>query len=111
RSPRLQAVENHTDAVPAPLSQEIDREISLDAEAPTGALTPTPRGEAGAFIPVGRKVAATLVALYVLFLCYRRLKLFRAWLRTRAMKRNAYAIGFSEQLQTAIERCQNATGV
>jgi beta-lactamase regulating signal transducer with metallopeptidase domain/biotin carboxyl carrier protein len=111
RRPRPQAVENYTDAVPAPLSQEIDREISLDAATSPVALTPAPRGEAGAFIPVGRKVASTLIALYVLFLCYRSLKLFRAWLRTRAMKRNAYAVGFSEQLQTAIDRCQNATGV
>src|SRR5215475_12002040 len=108
---RRQAVVNLAADAPALLSEGIARGIALDANTPPPSAAPSFQKEAGAFIPFSRKIATTLISLYVLFLSYRSLKLFGAWLRTRAIRRSAYAVGFSEHLQTAITRCQSAIGV
>src|SRR5262249_51194426 len=67
--------------------------------------------EANSLILINRNVAAVLIVPYLLFLCYRSLKLFRAWRKTRAITRSAYPIEFLEHVQTTIGKCQTALGL
>lgn len=62
-------------------------------------------------IPIDGHLAAGLLALYGVFLCYRSLKLFRAWKQTRAIVRSASATELLEQPRAIIERCKAALGV
>lgn len=65
----------------------------------------------GALISFNRSLAMALVLLYLLFLCYRSLKLLNVWRKTSAMSRLAYSVDFSEHVQTIIRHCQNTIGV
>jgi beta-lactamase regulating signal transducer with metallopeptidase domain/uncharacterized membrane protein YkoI/biotin carboxyl carrier protein len=62
-------------------------------------------------IPVSRILALAIVALYVVFLCYRSSKLFRAWRQTRALARGALAVELPEHVRQISEQCQNVLGV
>ena len=77
--------------------------------APT--LPPAAVQETKPIIPINRNFAVGLAALYLLFLCYRGIMLFRAWLKVRAIVRSACPIELSEPLRAIIGRCQTALGV
>jgi len=105
--PRPRATARQAAITVIPFQQEtvLDRATSLPAPFPL------PPKRTGTFIPVNRGLAAALVALYFLFLCYRGFRLFRAWRKTGAMRRSAYAVDPLEQFQATIGRCQKAVGV
>jgi beta-lactamase regulating signal transducer with metallopeptidase domain/uncharacterized membrane protein YkoI len=104
---RPQVASQQATIAPTPFRQE----KALDETMPLPAPLPIPPIRMGRFIPINRGLAAALVALYFLFLCYRGLRLFGAWRKTRAMRRSAYAVDPLEPLQTTIRRCQKALGV
>jgi beta-lactamase regulating signal transducer with metallopeptidase domain/uncharacterized membrane protein YkoI len=58
-----------------------------------------------------RNVAAVVVVLYLLFLCYRSGKLFMAWRRARSLKRSACLIELPEHVRTTVTECQTVLGV
>lgn len=60
----------------------------------------------GASIRVNPKLALFLTVLYGLFVLWRVLSLLRAWLRTRAIVKTAFACDFSEACQATIDNCQ-----
>jgi len=62
-------------------------------------------------IRMNKNLAAALVGFYLLFLSYRGVKLFRAWLRTRAIVRSVYSVPFPEPVQKIITKCQTAIRV
>ncbi len=67
--------------------------------------------ETGSLVPVSRNLATGLVAIYLLFLGYRAMGLFKAWRLTRAIARSVSRIELPQHLRTIIERCQTALGV
>src|SRR5262245_7741990 len=71
---------------------------------------PTTLNEAVPFILVNRNVAAVVIVLYLLFLCYRSGKLFMAWRRARSLKRSASLIDLPEHVQATVNGCQTALG-
>src|SRR5262245_21278071 len=79
-------------------------------EAPPSSTPPT-LNEAFRFIPINRKVAAVLLILYLLFLCYRSGKLCMAWRRAIGLKRSAYPIDFPEPVRATVRESQTALGV
>ena len=60
---------------------------------------------------INRNVAAVIVVLYLLFLCYRSGNLFMAWMRARSLKRSAYLIELPEYVQATVSECQSVLGV
>src|SRR5205814_4977649 len=67
--------------------------------------------ETTSFVPVSRNLATGLVAIYLLFLGYRAVGLFKAWRLTRVIARSVSTIELPEPLRTIIERCQSALAV
>jgi beta-lactamase regulating signal transducer with metallopeptidase domain/uncharacterized membrane protein YkoI len=63
------------------------------------------------FIHINRRLAVGLLAIYLLFLSFQILKLFRAWLSTRAMKQRALRLEIAESLGSIAANCQEAFGV
>lgn len=72
---------------------------------------PTSPKETGSFVPVSRNLATGLVAIYLLFLGYRGVSLFKAWRLTGAIARSVSTMEVPEHFRTIIERCQTALGV
>lgn len=62
-------------------------------------------------IHLNRRVAMILLALYGLFLLFRAGQLVRAWRRTQAIVRTAYACEFSGSVKAIIANCQAVIGV
>jgi len=56
-------------------------------------------------------VAIGLLVLYLMFLGYRGVLLFRAWARTQAARRGAIPIGSADRIQAIVASCQQAIGV
>jgi beta-lactamase regulating signal transducer with metallopeptidase domain len=63
------------------------------------------------FIPVGRTLAAALIVIYLLLLCYRGVNLLKAWTLTRGIARSVLKIELPEHVRTIIERCRTALGM
>jgi beta-lactamase regulating signal transducer with metallopeptidase domain/uncharacterized membrane protein YkoI len=63
------------------------------------------------FIFISRNVAAIVVVLYLLFLCYRSGQLWLAWRRTRIIARSAYSVELPEHVRAVVDECQTALGV
>src|SRR5712692_11240144 len=63
------------------------------------------------FFQINDRVAAGLLALYLMFLCYRGVKLFRAWSRTQAARRGASPLEPADRIQAIVANCQKAIGV
>jgi beta-lactamase regulating signal transducer with metallopeptidase domain len=95
-----------SDEALAPATQLVtDMQESLPT-APPAALE-----ETAPFILINRNVAAVIVVLYLLFLCYRSGKLFMAWRRARSLKCSAYLIELPEHVRTAVSECQSVLGM
>jgi bla regulator protein blaR1 len=95
-----------SDEALAPATQLVtDMQESLPT-APPAALE-----ETAPFILINRNVAAVIVVLYLLFLCYRSGKLFMAWMRARSLKRSAYLIELPEHVRTTLSECQSVLGM
>jgi TonB family protein len=62
-------------------------------------------------IPLNKRAAIFLLALYGLFLVYRAGQLVRAWRRTKKIVRSAFECGFSPPVTAIIRKCQTAIGV
>ncbi|PYS86851.1 MAG: hypothetical protein DMF70_01615, partial [Acidobacteria bacterium] len=60
---------------------------------------------------INQSVAIGLVALYLMFLGYRGVQLFRAWARTQAARRGASPIESPDRIQAIVASCQRAIGV
>jgi len=82
-----------------------------DTQASLPTAPPAALKEAAPFIPINRNVAAVVVALYLLFLCYRGGKLSMAWRRARSLKRSAYPIELPEHVRTIVTECQTVLGM
>lgn len=89
----------------APPAQLIpDTHASLPVAAPTALKGEPP------LIPINRKVAAVVVVLYLLFLCYRSGGLFMAWRMARSLKCSARLIDLPEHVKTTVMDSQAALG-
>ncbi|MGI8782287.1 MAG: M56 family metallopeptidase [Acidobacteriota bacterium] len=62
-------------------------------------------------IPLDSAFATVLVVLYLVFLSYRVVRLFSAWLKTNRIVRDSYATAFPERVHRTIERCHAAVGI
>jgi TonB family protein len=62
-------------------------------------------------LQINQSVAIGLLALYLMFLGYRGVKLLRAWARTQAARRGAIPIEPADRIQAIVARCQQAIGV
>jgi TonB family protein len=63
------------------------------------------------FFQINDRVAAGLLALYLMFLFYRGVKLFRAWSRTQAARRGATLIEPADRIQAIVADCRKAIRV
>jgi beta-lactamase regulating signal transducer with metallopeptidase domain len=52
-----------------------------------------------------------VIALYLLFLCYRSSQLWLAWRRARMIAHSAYSVELPERVQAVIDECQTVLGV
>ncbi len=102
-----QATAQPVAAIPIPLPAE----MASDETAALPTRLPFSQKRTSALISVNQGLAAALVALYLLFLCYRGLRLLNAWRKTQLISRSAYAVDFTEHIQTTIRQCQNTIGV
>lgn len=84
-----------------------------DTQASLPTTTPAALKETAPFIlfNFNRNVAAVVVVLYLLFLCYRSGKLFMAWRRARSLKRSACLIELPERVRTTVTECQTVLGM
>ncbi|HUK31066.1 MAG TPA: TonB family protein [Candidatus Acidoferrum sp.] len=62
-------------------------------------------------IPVGQSVALALLAGYGLLFAYRSVQLLRAWLKTRAIVRNASEAELPARIEEIINRCLETIGI
>ncbi|MGA9996070.1 MAG: M56 family metallopeptidase [Pyrinomonadaceae bacterium] len=62
-------------------------------------------------VQISRGLVIGLLALYLSFLLYRGIKLFRAWRRTRVITRSVHPIELVKPVQTIVKECQRAIGV
>lgn len=104
---RQQTMGNQAATIPSQSVQGPSQNSEANAAQPNLSTVQTRSIGAGGFIFINRKVAATLIAIYLLFVFYRGQRLLRAWLRTRAIRRSAQEIALSKELQYAVVRCQN----
>src|SRR5262249_49397715 len=81
-------------------------QLILDAQEPL----PMALNEVAPFIAINRNLAAVVIVLYLLFLCYRSGKLFMAWRRARSLKRSARPIDLPEHVRAAVSESQTALG-
>src|SRR5437773_3922755 len=86
--------------------------VNLEMRSTKNSLEiPAPSNDPKPSVHINGNLAAGLVVLYLLFLLYRSVKLFRAWRRTKTIKRNTREIEILEPIETIIRRCQTAVGV
>ncbi len=62
-------------------------------------------------VTINKNFAAVLFALFFALICYRSIKLCKAWRQTRAIVRSASPIELTGQIQTIIAKCQTTIGV
>jgi TonB family protein len=109
--PLVSAVRSGQSSAPAALPQP---QIALTPiaipDVPTLAEQPVVNRPKG-FFQISARVAAGLLALYLMFLGYRGVKLFRAWSRTQAARRGATPIESGDRIQAIVASCQRAIGV
>ncbi len=97
----------------SPTTAQLGAAGSLPSPQPIGADAPAllPMKETSPFIFISKNVAAVVVALYLLFLCYRSGQLLLAWRRARIIARSAYPVELPERVRAVIDECQTALGV
>jgi TonB family protein len=94
----------------------IDQSPKISIEAPRIItinqldMQPVARHEPS-IIHVSAMVAYGLLALYLLVVFYRSVKLLRAWIRTRTAKRDTHCPELSGEVQTIVANCKSAFGV
>jgi len=86
-------------------------QVVPDTQASLPTAPPAALKETAPFIFFNKNVAAVVVVLYLLFLCYRSGKLFMAWRRARSLKRGAYLIELPEHVRTTVTECQMVLGM
>ncbi|MEP6901553.1 MAG: M56 family metallopeptidase [Actinomycetota bacterium] len=91
-------------------NQTIVRQANLPLEIPPD-LSETNAKASLFLIPIERSFALVLLIAYLLFVLYRGAKLLRAWQRTKVIAESAYQTAFSDDIQTAIEKCQTVVGI
>ncbi len=74
------------------------------SDVPRGTTTAT-RG-----FHVSQRAAIVLLVAFLILVGYRTAKLFRAWLKTRAIQRSASSFEPDAELSAIVERCQSALG-
>ncbi len=82
----------------------------------SGIEAPDPTGERitasfSSAYHLNRLVALVLLGIYALFVCYGTIKLVRAYLRTRAIVREASPAKLSREVKVIVGRCERAIGV
>lgn len=99
------------------LTWEAAPQQALTALAISEPLDSLPLDQAGALrtppptnstVLVSAKLARLLLALYLLFLGYRAVRLLRAWQRTQAIRKSAYPVERRADLTAILEKCQRA---
>lgn len=109
--PLVTSVRSGRSGTPAALPQQL---IAFESVAITGVPTSSSQPSATSAkstLNVNESLAIGLVALYLMFLCYRAVKLFRAWSRTQAARRGATPIEPADRIQAIVASCQKAIGV
>jgi TonB family protein len=77
----------------------------------TSTSSQTSAAGAKSTLQINQSVAIGLLALYLMFLGCRGVKLFRAWARTQAARRGAIPIEPADRIQAIVASCQQAIGV
>jgi TonB family protein len=77
----------------------------------TSISEPSSTAVANSNFQINQSVAIGLLALYLMFLGYRGVQLFRAWARTQAARQDAIPIGPADRIQAIVASCQQAIGV
>jgi TonB family protein len=93
-----------TAIVTVPVINQVMTRSPIEAEAPAFIDTSSP-------LSLSKNLAATLVAIYLSFLCYRFGRLAAAWLRTRKLARSTYPIDLPDHAALIVRQCQAALGV
>lgn len=101
---------NRTSNAIAPQPQSVAIEPVAVTDLATTSVPPSATTGKSTF-QIARSVAIGLLSLYLIFLLYRGMKLFRAWFRTQAARRGAIPIDSADRIQTIVARCQTAIGV
>jgi bla regulator protein blaR1 len=108
--PLVTSVQSGRSSAPAALPPP---QIALEPIAITGitvSSSTSPAAAKSAF-QINQSLAIGLLALYLMFLGYRGVQLFRAWARTQAATRGAIPIGPADRIQAIVASCQQAIGV
>ena len=92
-----------TSATPAP---SINEPVEITRTSFGEAVVPIQTVTDGSSFQIGRGAAVALFAVYVIFMLYRSLRLLRAALRTRAIRRTAREFQLDPNLLGVILRCQ-----
>lgn len=83
----------------------------LPAEFDSAPVAASPSPSKPSPIHINGVVAQALAGLYLLFVAFRSVKLFRAWVKTRTILKGVDAIRPEEPIQELISECQKNTGV
>jgi beta-lactamase regulating signal transducer with metallopeptidase domain/uncharacterized membrane protein YkoI len=78
-------------------------------DVPPSNEEPLANASSSAFQISGR-VAFGVLAMYLLLLCYRGVRLFRAWVRTQAAKRGASLVVPAHRIHATVAACREAIG-
>jgi TonB family protein len=108
--PLVTTVRTSSSSTPAALPQQqiAFAPVAITDDVPS--IQPSePSAKSG--LQINRTIAIGLFALYLMFLGYRGVKLFRAWARTQAARRSAIPIDSVDRIQAIVASCQKAIGV
>jgi len=84
---------------------------TVDDVAPIPLETPIPATTPSSFVPVSSNLSIGIFAVYLLFVCYRSINLWRAYRQTRLIANSAVSLAQRDNIQAIVEQCQAALGV
>ena len=62
-------------------------------------------------IPINKNLSLILLTLYLLFIGYRIIKLFKAWQQTRKIRQSAFSASHNEIVSSSINKCRKILGL
>lgn len=95
----------------SPQTAQIIEAPDLVNTAAPPALTVSNPGEINSVIPIDQTLSIFLFILYLLFLAYRSVKLFRAWKQTQFVKNTTISTKPSDLVLEISEECRKALGM
>ena len=99
-----------TSSLSSPTREVFASEPVRVADVPLSTVSAIASASSSAFQISGR-VAAGLLAVYLLLLCYRGVRLFRAWARTQSARRAASLVVPAHRIHDTVAACRKAIGI